>query len=367
MPRRHGSAWGHRQSQLTGEGVSSISLTDWLAPVDLTYELDVWGRVRRSLDAARAQALASHDDQAAIQLTVQADVAQFYYTLRLFDAQLAILEKTIDSYESQVRLLQVQVRTGLAGEVVLNQAQAQLESTRAQQQDVKRARDNEEHALAILCGQPAPSFTLPANPLDDGSPPVVPSGVPAALLSRRPDVAEAEQNVVAANALVGVAVADRYPKFTLTGSAGVESSAIRALFDWQSRVLSIAQGVTAPLFEGGRLAANLRAARARHEQAVAAYVNQVLIAYGDVEDALTDLDAFAAQAGSLTEAVRASANYRRLAEVQYRNGLVDYLTVIDAERTLLANQLTLAQVTNGRIGASIHLIKALGGGWQDRR
>jgi multidrug efflux system outer membrane protein len=176
----------------------------------------------------------------------------------------------------------------------------------------------------------------------------------------------AEQNLVAANALVGVATADMRPQFTLTGSAGFESAALSSLFNWQSRLASIAQGITAPIFEGGRLKANLEAFKAQYEQSVALYVNQVLIAYGDVEDALTDLHAQTSEVGSLQEAVRASANYQRLAEVQYRNGLVDYLIVIDAERTLLANQLALAQATSFQMSASIHLIKALGGGWQDR-
>jgi multidrug efflux system outer membrane protein len=345
---------------------TAATVKEWLVPVDLTYEVDVFGRVRRSLQAANAQTAASVDDEAVIRLTVQTDVAQFYYTLRLLDAQLEILTRTIVAYQEQVRLLGVQVRTGLASPIVLNQAEAQLQATVAQQQDAARARADEEHALAILCGQPAPSFSVAPNPLHAGSPPAVPPGLPAAVLGRRPDVAEAEQNVVAANALVGVATANLYPQFTLTGSAGFESTAIQSLFDWQSRLLSIAQGITAPIFQGGRLKANLRAVRAQYEQAVAAYVNQVLIAYGDVEDALTDLHALTSEVGSLEEAVRASENYQRLAEVQYRNGLVDYLMVIDAERTLLTNQLALAQATNFQMSASIHLIKALGGGWQDR-
>ncbi len=269
--------------------------------------------------------------------------------------------------EEQVRLLSVQVRTGLASQIVLDQAEAQLQSTFAQQQEAARARADEEHALAILCGQAAPSFSVPANPSQEGSPPAVPPGLPAEVLGRRPDVAAAEQRAVAANALVGVATTDLRPRFTLTGAAGFESSAIQSLFDWQSRLASFAQGITAPIFEGGRLEANLRAARAQYEQTVAAYVNQVLIAYGDVEDALTDLHALTSQVGSLQAAVGASEDYRRRAEVQYRNGLVDYLTVIDAERTLLANRLALAQAAKSRMSASIHLIKALGGGWQDRQ
>jgi multidrug efflux system outer membrane protein len=357
----------NRASAITGAPVqSAATYTDWLVPVDLSYEVDVFGRVRRSLQAARAQAAASVADEAVIRLAVQTDVAQYYYTLRLLDAQSEILTQTIASYQEQVRVLGVQVRTGLAAAIVLDQADAQLQSTLSQQQDVARARADQEHALAILCGQAAPSFAVMPHPLRDVAPPAVPPGLPATVLVSRPDIALAEQNTVAANALVGVATADLYPRFTLTSSAGWESAAIQSLFDWQSHLASIAQGITAPIFQGGRLKANLRASRAQYDQAVAAYSNSVLIAYGDVEDALTDLHALTTEVGNLNEAVRASENYRRLAEVQYTNGLVDYLIVIDAERTLLGNQLTLTQATNLQMSASIHLIKALGGGWQGR-
>jgi multidrug efflux system outer membrane protein len=356
---------GTRDSPTTGQRVqSAATVNDWLVPVDLTYEVDVWGRVRRGLESARAQAVASADDEAAVRLTVQTDVAQFYYTLRLLDAQALILTQTVAAYQEQVRVLSVQVRTGLVGPVALYQAQAQLEATSAQQRDLLRARADQEHALAILCGQPAPSFSLGVNPLRETVPPGVPAGLPAALLARRPDVASAEQMVVAANAQIGVATADFFPRFALTGSAGFESAAVQSLFNWQSRIASIVPGLTQPIFQRGRLRANLTATKARHRQAVAIYVNQVLIAYGDVEDALTDRQALTGMVGHLREAVDASRNYLRVAQVQYRNGLVDYLVVIDAERTLLGNQLSLTQAENLQLIASIRLIKALGGGWE---
>ncbi|HWF86521.1 MAG TPA: TolC family protein, partial [Vicinamibacterales bacterium] len=176
-----------RVSTITGQPVSAgATFNDWLVPVDLSYEVDVWGRVRRSLQAARAQAAASTDDEAVVRLGVQTDVAQFYYTLRLLDAQSEILTQTVASYREQVRLLTVQVTTGLASTIVLNQAQAQLQATLAQQSDAARARDDEEHALAILCGQPAPSFSVVPNPLLEGAPPTVPPGLPAAVLLKRP-------------------------------------------------------------------------------------------------------------------------------------------------------------------------------------
>jgi len=290
-------------------------------------------------------------------------VAQFYYNLRALDAQVQILRETVASYREQVRLLSAQLKSGLVSPIVLNQAQAQLHATLAQQRDVERARADQEHALAILCGRPAPSFGVASNPLHEASPPVVPPGLPAQLLTRRPDVAEAEQNVVAANAQVGVAMADFYPRFMLTSSAGFESANASSLFDWRSRVASIAPSISFPIFQGWRLTANLEATEARYRQTVAGYVNQVLVAYADVEDALTDLHALSDEVGNLRESVSASQNYLRLAQAQYKFGLVDYLIVIDAERTLLANQLSLAQAVNLHMGASIRLIKALGGGW----
>ena len=355
---------GNRASTLTGQRVQTgVTVNDWLIPIDLTYEIDVWGRVRRSFESARAQAKASEDDVGVIRLIVETDVARFYYSLRSLDAQAQILERTVVAYREQLRLLSVQLRTGLIGPIAVSQAQAQLQATLAQQRDVQRARADLEHALAILCGRPASSFAVAANPLGEVSPPAVPPGLPAQLLARRPDVAEAEQNLVAANAQIGVATAEFYPRFTLTSSAGFESMDIATLFTWQSRVASILPSVSIPIFQGGRLRANLDATQARYRQAVAAYTNQVLIAYGDVEDALTDLHAFTDEVGTLRQAVGASQDYLRFAQAQFKYGLVDYLIVIDAERTHLANELSLAQVVNLQMGASVQLIKGLGGGW----
>jgi outer membrane protein, multidrug efflux system len=354
----------NRPSVTTGERVGKgVTFSDWLVPFDLGYELDVWGRIRRSLESANAELAASADDLGVVRLTVQTDVAQAYYTLRSLDAQSEILTQTVEAYREQVRILSVQLKNGLVNPIVLSQAEAQLQATLTQQRDVERARADEEHLLAVLCGRAAPSFGVAADPLREVSPPNVPPGLPAELLSRRPDVAEAEQILVAANAQIGVATAEFYPRFTLTSAAGFESVDVETLFNWQSRVASIAPSVSFPIFEGGKLTANLEATEARYREVVAAYTNQVLVAYGDVEDALTDVHAFADQVGTLREAVTASQEYHRLAQVQFKQGLVDYLTVIDAERTLLGNQLSLAQTVNLQMGASIHLIKALGGGW----
>jgi multidrug efflux system outer membrane protein len=358
---------GTRDNPITGLPTPSAKINDWIIPFDLTYEVDVWGRIRRSLESARAQATATVYDEAVIRLTVQTNVAQFYYALRSLDAQEQILNRTVGAFDEQVRVVNAQLKNGLVGPIDLYQAQALLASTKAQARDVQRARADQEHALAILCGEPAALFNVAPNPLTKASAPAVPAGLPAELLTRRPDVAEAEQNLVALNAQVGVATAMLYPTFSLTGAAGFESASAQHLLDWKSRIASIGPSISIPIFNAGRLKANLEATRAQYRQLVAAYVGQVLIAYGDVEDALTDLHALTDEAASLQQAVNASQDYVRVANVQYKRGLVNYLIVVDAERTLLSNQLTLAQTINLQTAASVHLIKALGGGWEDHR
>jgi multidrug efflux system outer membrane protein len=354
----------NKASTTTGKptGKSSV-FNDWQIPFDLAYEIDVWGRVRRSVEASNAQAAATADDLAVVRLTVATDVASFYYTIRALDAQEQILQQTVTGYTEELRLVTAQLKNGLVSSLDLYQAQAQLAATQAQLRDVQRARADEEHALAILCGQPAPSFSITASPLLEAAPPSVPVGLPGQLLTRRPDVAEAEQNVVSVNAQVGVATADFYPTFTLTGAAGFESASVEHILDWKSKVASIGPSISMPIFEGGRLKYNLAAVKAQYRQAVAAYLNQVLIAYGDVEDALTDLHAITDEVQRMRAAVAASQDYLKIAQVQYKQGLVTYLVVIDAQRTLLTNQLTLSQDINQQMAASIHLIKALGGGW----
>ncbi|HEY2589002.1 MAG TPA: efflux transporter outer membrane subunit [Tepidisphaeraceae bacterium] len=354
----------NRPSPLTGQPIgTSVVYNDWRVPLDLTYEIDVWGRVRRSVEASNAQTAATVADLAVVRLTVQTDVATYYYTLRGLDAQEQILQQTVAAYEEQVRLVTAELKNGLVAPLDLYQAQALLAAAQAQLRDVQRARADEEHALAVLCGKPAPSFGVAADPLLEAAPPAVPPGLPAQALTRRPDVAEAEQNVIAYNAQVGVATADFYPTFTLTGTAGFESVSSSELFNWQSKFASIAPSISVPLFEGGRLQANLAAAQAQYRQFVAAFVNQILTAYSDVEDALTDLHALTDEVTRMRAAVAASEDYLRTANVQYKQGLVNYLVVIDAERTLLTNQLALSQDVNQQMNASVHLIKSLGGGW----
>lgn len=354
---------GTRVSPVTGTRTPAFTYNDYLVPLNLSWEIDVFGRIRRQYESAEAQARAASYDAGFVRLTVETDVATYYYALRSLDAQEQILTDSVKSFEEEVRIVTAQLNNGLVSPIDLYQAQAQLASTVAQQKDVQRARDDEEHALATLCGRPAPLFAVASDPLINPSPPEVPVGLPGQLLTRRPDVAEAEQNLVAANAQVGVAVAQFYPTFTLTGVAGFESASASQIFEWRSTLASIGPSMSLPIFEGGRLTNNLKYAKARYSESLGAYINSVLNAYQDVENALTDLRALTNEVENLKQAVESAKGYHRTSGVQYRRGLVNYLTVIDAERTLLSNQLTLAQTVNSQVAASIHLIQSLGGGW----
>ena len=219
-----------------------------------------------------------------------------------------------------------------------------------------------EHAIAVLTGVPPAMLSIGTNPLA-AEPPIIPPGLPMELLRRRPDVAEAEQNLIAASADVGVATANFYPVFTIAGSAGLQSFDLQHLLDWQSRFWELGPNVTIPIFEGGKLTASLEQAKQQYNQFRAAYRQQILTAFQDVEDSLTDLHLRADESATQDAAVKASAEYVRLSQKQYTSGLIPYLTVIDANRTLLNNQLSQAQILNQRMTSTILLIKALGGGW----
>ena len=347
----------------TGAGrTGSATVTNVKIPFDLSYEVDVWGRVRRADEAAVATAQASADDFDVVLLTLTADVAQGYFNLRSLDAQAEILGRSIELYRRQVELTTTQKRVGLVGQTDVLQAETQLDATTALEVEVRRQRADAEHALAILTGRPPGEVTLAVRGLEL-EPPAIPVGLPPDLLRQRPDIAKAEHDLVAANAAIGVAQADLYPQLTLTGSAGFQNLDAGKVIDWPLRFWSIGAGLTAPIFEGGRLTAELEQAKARRQEVEAIFRSVVLTAIGDVETALTDLhlrsDAGTAQA----RAVVSARNYLRLAELQYRQGVIGYLQVIDADRTLLSNELLLAQILDQRFAATVLLIKALGGGW----
>ena len=296
--------------------------------------------------------------------TLLADLARNYFNLRSFDAQHEVLTRNLTLYQEQVDLMQSQYKAGLIDETSVLQATVQLESTRAQDADIQRQRADLEHAIAILLGRPPAQFSLSFRPLSI-LPPEIPSGMPADLLRRRPDVAEAEQGLIAACADIGIAKADFFPAVRLTGAAGFQSADIETVLNWQNRVWSIGPNISLPIFRGGQLRANLRKAQARYEELEATYRNTVLSAFREVEDLLTDLRMFADEAESKAKAVTAAREYLRLTQIQYQTGVTDYLHVVNAEQTLLTNELSEAQILNQRTVSTVLLVKALGGGWEE--
>ena len=336
-------------------------------PVDLNWEVDLFGRVRRNTESARAQREAVEADARNMGLTVAANVANEYFNLRAMDTERTVIERTIKSRQDALGIAQERLSAGLTGELDVVRAQADLASNQADLATVRRTRAELENALATLVGQPASTFRFAREDLGRSPPPRVPPGLPSALLERRPDVAEAERELASDNEQIGVALAAFFPRITLTGAAGFESATILDVLDPGSRIWQIGPSVSIPIFEGGRNQANLDAARARYTQQVARYRGQVLTAFQDVENALGDLRYLAEQAEAQDRAVAAARRTLQLSQDQYRNGAVTFLDVTDSERTLFGNERTAAQLIGQRMQATVQLIKALGGGWEGKQ
>jgi multidrug efflux system outer membrane protein len=334
----------------------------FVIPFDISYEVDIWGQVKRAYESAKAQAVASVDDFGVVRLTLTSDVAQNYFNLRSLDTQEQIIIDTVRSYREQLDLTNTQFRAGLTGPTTVAQAQTLLDSTDTQLIEIRRVRADAEHALAILLGVPPSELNVAAKPLKSG-PPVIPAGLPSELLRQRPDVAEAEQQLIAANAQIGVAKANFYPSLNLTGAAGYQSVDLTHAMDWESRFWSLGANMAIPIFEGGKLEAGLQQAKARYDEVLANYRSTLLGAFRDVEDSLTDLHMRADSYQAQVRAVASAREYLRLTQIQYKQGFAPYLQVIDAERTLYSADLIAAQILYQRMVASIQLIKAMGGGW----
>lgn len=341
---------------------SQLTATAFNMPLDFSYEIDLWGKIRRSFESARAQAEASADDYYNVRLMLHGDVAVNYFLLRQLDEQIVLLQKTVELRRKSVQLLEERFKAELSPELDLDRARADMAQTETQLAEAKRQRANLQDALALLCGQPTPSFEVAPAPLPDTLP-VVPVGVPSTLLERRPDIAEAERKMAAANAKIGVAQAMRLPAITLTGDAGYSSFHASSLFDWQSRFFQIGPGATLPLLNGGRLKAGVKEARAEYEASCAAYQQQVLVAFKDVSDALSDVNGYRQQVTSETNAVFFAGKTAKLSRERYGQGLVSYLDVLDAERTQLQTQIQETQIFALQRVATVRLVKALGGGF----
>jgi multidrug efflux system outer membrane protein len=332
-------------------------------PFDLSYEVDLWGRVRRSFEAARAQAQASVSDYQNALLTLTADVAVNYFLVRALDAEIGALQRTIESREETFRILNGRFLAGTLPEIEVVNAKRELASARADLADAKRRRAETIHALALLCGRSAWAFEIAEQP-DAAVPPDIPVGLPSSLLERRPDIARAERTLAGKNAQIGVAKAAYFPVLRLTGQAGYLSTEADSLFTDPSRVWSIGPSISFPLFTAGRTAADVGRAEALYRESLAAYRQVVLVAFKEVEDSLAQIALRNEEAGAQAEALTAAVQAKELAKARYETGAASQLEWLDADRKSLQNERRLAQLGAQRFAATVHLIKALGGGWE---
>ncbi|MCE1183115.1 MAG: efflux transporter outer membrane subunit [Rhodocyclales bacterium] len=333
------------------------------ASLSTSYELDVWGRVRRSNEAIRANLLASEYGRDAIRLSIAGLVSNSYLALRAYDAQLAVAENTLKSREESLKLVKLRVDAGLASPLDAHQAEGSLAAAQVQLAEFRRLRALSEHQLALLTANP--DLRIAAGDLRQmPMPPVPPAGLPADLIEARPDIRQAEAQLIAANAGIGVAKAGYYPKFTLTGSVGSESKVLSDLFTAGAGTWALGLGALMPILDFGRTSARVDQAKALNEQSLIAWQSSLQTAYKEVRDALVNLREEAESEQAQQARVTAADKALALANLRYKAGQAGYLEVLDAQRT--ANDANTALIATRwlRLGAAVDLFKALGGGWK---
>jgi NodT family efflux transporter outer membrane factor (OMF) lipoprotein len=341
---------------------NGVTYNDFVLPFDLSYQVDVWGRVRRTVESYRGQAQASAADLATVNLSLHADLAIDYFLARSLDAQEQLLKSTVTQYEQALELNESRFAGGIASELEVQQARTQLETTRAQAIDVGVARAQYEHAVAILVGKPPAGFSLPPLPLS-APPPSIPVSVPSELLERRPDIAAAERRVAAANAQIGVTKSAYYPLVNLGASGGFESSSITTLIQGPSGLWSVGLSALQTVFDVGRRRAASDQAIAAYDQAVANYRQTVLTGFQQVEDNVAALRILEHEARVQDKAVAAAQKYLELAFTRYNGGVTSYLEVTTAQSAALADQVTAVNILGRRMVSAVTLVQALGGGW----
>jgi multidrug efflux system outer membrane protein len=331
--------------------------------LELGWEIDFWGRVRRSVEASKASQFATMESLSARRLTLAAEVARLYFLTHSLDRQMQVVVSTQTWREEALKLQESRFKGGLANEMDVARARTELELARSDLAALERQRGNAENALAVICGEIPSNFHI-AKVTSQPRPPRVPGGLPSTLLQRRPDIRAAEQRMREANAKVGVAAASFYPAFSINGSGGLESIGTNNFYDQRSKVMTIGPSMTLPIFQGGKLRANLKSSKAAYDETLANYRQSILVALQEVEDSMLDAGAYAKQASALDAAIASAQETQRLAELRYQKGLASYFEVVDANRTVLNAKLLAAQVEGQRLIASVAMLKALGGGWQ---
>jgi outer membrane protein, multidrug efflux system len=351
-----------------GKDQNFQSKSNFLAlTADAAFQLDLFGKLRRETEAARAQLLGTEDAQRTVMLTLVSDVASDYFNLLQLDLELQITRDTAKTQEDSVKLTSFRLDHGVAIKLDVLQAQQVLDTADAQIPDLERQIGQEEDAISILIGD-YPHGVPRGNPLvEQALPPEVPAGLPSALLERRPDIREAEQTLIAANAEIGVAKAQFFPQISLTGSGGGSfgrSSVFSSLMSSQTSIWSYGVQVSQPIFAGGALRGNLHLAESQHEQALIAYKQAIQHAFGDVSDALIAYQKFHEVRVRQEQVVGDLEESVRLSTMRYQGGTTTYLEVLDGQRSLFAAQLTLAQARGNEYQSLVQLYRALGGGWQ---
>jgi NodT family efflux transporter outer membrane factor (OMF) lipoprotein len=329
-------------------------------PFDATWDADIWGRVRRTIEASVETAQATAGDLETMRLSLQSELALDYFQLHGLDAQKKLLDTTVEAYQKALDLTLNRYNQGVASQIDVVQARTQLEQTRAQSTDTMVQRNMYEHAIALIIGQ-APSALTIAFKVSNTPPPPVPVGIPSQLLERRPDIAANERRVAAANAQIGVAQAAFYPDITLSAAAGIEGTSIVNLFTWPSRFWSLGSSLSYTLMDFGKRQGTLEQAQATYDAAVATYRQSVLTAFQNVEDNLSTLRVLEEESKQQAAAVTAAERSLELAINQYQGGITAYLQVITAQAIALSNEETAVQLLTKRMVACVSLIQAIGG------
>jgi len=362
------SASKNRSAQGTGSSSSSLSNNSsgirntYNAQLGVSWEIDLWGKLRETMNANEASAEASFAALASIRLSQQSELVQNYLQLRVIDEQKRLLEATVAAYERSLRMNENQYRAGVAGPDAVAQARTQLKSTQADLIDLIWQRAQFENAIAVLTGQPPAGFTL-AETQAVPALPQIPVSLPSQLLERRPDIASAERSIIAANANIGVAKAAYYPDFSLSLSGGYSSSTYEDWISVPNRFWSVGPKIALPLFDGGQRSAEVDRNEALYDQTVAKYRQTVLDGFKEVENLLVQLKVYGDEAVVRQEALDAARESLRLTENQYRAGLIGYLDVVNVQTTALSNERSVLNLLQGRLVASVQLVAALGGGW----
>jgi NodT family efflux transporter outer membrane factor (OMF) lipoprotein len=346
----------------TATALTKNEYSDIVLQGDISYEVDLWGQVRRTIEAARENAQASAGDLENVNLSLHAELATDYFSLRGLDLQKQLLDSTVIDFQRALELTQIRFRGGVASDVDVSLAQTQLDTARSQDIDTGVQRAQLEHAIAVLTGQTASTFSIPPSPLTS-LPPQIPVALPSELLERRPDIAAAERRVASANAQIGIAIAAYYPQISLSGAGGLESDAIGTVLNGSSALWSVAGSAFETVIDGGRRRAVTQQARDQYAGTVASYRQNVLEAFQQVEDNLAALRILEEESVTQQAAVLSARRSVTLSTTRYKGGATTYLEVLTAQSTALSNERAAADLMTRRMIANVQLVKALGGGW----